>query len=155
VWVSPPLICIKGNVCVCVWWDYCRREKGLQDFRVEWRRSRAESGRTVKDFHGRRRRVETNVAFNNYYYYCFIIIIVTILPAPELQRVRAVPKVERVERFDKREKLSADSLFGTIKTDAAAHIRETFHRWKYIIQMFDIVKLYNIYTYYKHTHTFI
>lgn len=95
-----------------------------------WRISRTERGRTVKDFRGGRRRVETNVAFNNYYYYCFIIIIiiVTILPAPELQRVRAVPKVERVERFDKREKLSADSLFGTIKTDAAARIRETFHR---------------------------
>jgi len=106
------------------------REKGLQDLGVGGRRSRAERGRTVKDFRGGRRRVETNVAFNNYYYYCFIIIIiiVTILPAPELQRVRAVPKVERVERFDKREKLSADSLFGTIKTDAAAHIRETFHR---------------------------
>jgi hypothetical protein len=98
--------------------------------RLHWR-SEVEARQDGKGFSrpsGGRGRVETNVAFNNNYYYYFIIIIiiVTILLAPD-QRVRAVPKVERVERFDKREKLSADSLFGTIKTDAA-HIRETFHR---------------------------
>jgi len=52
------------------------------------------------------------------------------LLAPSIARVYVcvrmvetrVPKVERVERFDKREKLLADSLFGTIKTVAATAV---------------------------------
>lgn len=63
----------------------------------------------------KRRRGKMSVAFNNYY--CR-------RSSPLYHRTRArvcvvgthVPKVERVERFDKREKLLADSLFGTIKT---------------------------------------
>lgn len=46
-----------------------------------------------------------------------IIIVAMVCVCEENPRV---PKVERVERFDKREKLLADSLFGTIKTAAVA-----------------------------------